>query len=55
MQHYDVLGDYIGPTDGVYNMLDFILLKWERHEEDNEAQARGKAFALCPFDRVRGI
>lgn len=36
------------------DMLDCLCVKWERHGENNVGRDKGKVFALCPFDSVRG-
>lgn len=54
MQYHDLPGAGDVPTDGVGKLLDYIRLKWQRHGEDNEVHAKGKVFALCPLDIIRG-
>lgn len=42
------------PADGMGAKLKCIRLKWERHEEEKEGREKGKVFAFCLLERVRG-
>lgn len=35
-------------------MLDFLRLKWQMNAEYDERHAKGKVFALCTLESVRG-
>lgn len=55
IQYYDIFPNTEVPLDNFDANIICIGVKWERNAPKKEGHERGKLFALCTMDSVRGL